>query len=105
MLLTHPLSDNLKARDASASKKDDVAQPTVMPAEIAKDGKSKAVDVQNSQQIQEKVPSGNNGTFVQSDSLQACPDEDPAQQNICFFFVVQFYSVGYRLLAEFHSIR
>ena len=52
-----------------------VAQPTVLPVEIASGVEGKSIDVQNSKQIQEKVPSGNTGTFVQSESLQACPNE------------------------------
>ena len=61
-------------------QKEIVAQPTVLPVEIANDGKGKSVDVQNSKPIQAKVPSGK--TFVQSDSL---PNEDPAQlgKDIC----------------------
>ena len=62
-----------------ALEKKIVVHPTVMPVQTGDDGKDKkSVDVQNnSKEIQEKVPSGNNdGTFVQKDS---CPDEDSVE--------------------------
>ena len=58
---------------------------TVMSVEIANGGKDKSV-AQNSKKVQEKVPSGKNGTkTVQSDSLQPRLNEDSAQlgKNIC----------------------
>ena len=49
-----------------------------MSVEIGDGGKDKSV-AQNSKQIHEKVPRVKNGSnTVQSDSLQPCPNEDPA---------------------------
>ena len=50
-----------------------------MSVEIPNGGKDKSV-AQNSKKVQEKVPSGKNGTkTVQSDSLQPRLNEDSAQ--------------------------